>query len=71
MQGNFSDYRLMTLAETPPIDCAILASGGTAWGGIGEPSVAPSAPALCNAIFAATGKRIRKLPLKDADLSWT
>jgi len=70
VQGNFFDYRLMTLAETPPIDCAILESGGTAWGGIGEPSVAPSAPALCNAIFAATGKRIRRLPLKDVDLSW-
>jgi isoquinoline 1-oxidoreductase beta subunit len=70
VQGNFADYRLMTLAETPPIDCEILASGGAAWGGIGEPSVAPSAPALCNAIFAATGKRIRRLPLKDADLTW-
>jgi isoquinoline 1-oxidoreductase beta subunit len=46
-------------------------TGGKAWGGIGEPSVAPAAPALCNAIFAATGQRIRRLPLKHADLSWS
>ncbi|HTK33695.1 MAG TPA: xanthine dehydrogenase family protein molybdopterin-binding subunit [Caulobacteraceae bacterium] len=70
VQGNFNTYPLLKMAETPKIDVHLALTGGKAWGGIGEPSVAPLAPALCNAIFAATGKRIRKLPLKHADLSW-
>jgi CO/xanthine dehydrogenase Mo-binding subunit len=70
VQGNFNDYPLLTLAETPPMETHLVLTGGRAWGGIGEPSVAPIAPALCNAVFAATGKRVRKLPLKHADLTW-
>jgi isoquinoline 1-oxidoreductase beta subunit len=68
VQGNFNTYRLMRMAETPKIETYLRPSGGPRWGGIGEPSVAPVAPAVCNAIFAATGKRVRKLPLKDVDL---
>jgi isoquinoline 1-oxidoreductase beta subunit len=68
VQGNFNTYRLMRMAETPKIETYLRPSGGPRWGGIGEPSVAPVAPAVCNAIFAATGKRMRKLPLKDVDL---
>lgn len=68
VQTNFNSYRLMRLSETPKIECYIKPSGGPRWGGIGEPSVAPAAPALTNAIFAATGKRVRKLPLKNVDL---
>jgi isoquinoline 1-oxidoreductase beta subunit len=68
VDANFNTYRLMRLAETPKIETYLRTSGGPRWGGIGEPSVAPAAPALCNAIFAATGKRVRKLPLKDVDL---
>ena len=68
VQGNFNTYRLMKLGETPKIETHLAPSGGTKWGGIGEPSVAPIAPALCNAIFAATGIRVRKLPLKNVDL---
>ena len=68
VQGNFDSYRLLKMAETPKIETYLKLSGGPRWGGIGEPSVAPLAPALCNAIFAATGKRIRRLPLKGVDL---
>ena len=68
VEGNFDRYRLMRMAEVPKIETYLRQSGGPKWGGIGEPSVAPSAPALCNAIFAATGKRVRSLPLKNVDL---
>jgi isoquinoline 1-oxidoreductase subunit beta len=66
-QGNFDDYEMVRLAEMPVIETAVVPSGGF-WGGGGEPAVPPLAPALCNAIFAATGKRIRSLPLKGQDL---
>ena len=59
---------MLPMSETPKIEVHLQPSGGPRWGGIGEPSVAPIAPALCNAIFAATGKRVRKLPLKNVDL---
>ncbi len=68
VQGNFNSYPLLRMSETPKIETYLNLSGGPKWGGIGEPSVAPTAPALCNAIFAATGKRVRKLPLKNVDL---
>jgi isoquinoline 1-oxidoreductase beta subunit len=66
-QSNFHDYRAISLAEMPRVDSVVLQSGGF-WGGCGEPPVAVVAPALCNAIFAATGKRVRALPLKNHDL---
>ena len=69
VQANFNTYKLLKLSETPKIETYLHLSGGPRWGGIGEPSVAPVAPALCNAIFAATGKRVRKLPLKNVDLT--
>ena len=67
-QGNFDDYQMLRMAEMPTIETVLVPSGGF-WGGAGEVAVPPLAPALCNAIFAATGKRIRSLPLKDQDLS--
>ncbi len=61
-QGNFHNYPMLRLAQTPAIEVH-LAPSGRALGGIGEPGLPPLAPALTNAIFAATGKRIRKLPI--------
>jgi isoquinoline 1-oxidoreductase subunit beta len=66
-QSNFHDYPMLRMAEMPRVETVILASGGF-WGGVGETPVPPLAPALCNAIFAATGKRVRSLPLKNHDL---
>jgi isoquinoline 1-oxidoreductase subunit beta len=66
-QSNFHDYPMVRLAEAPKVESIIMPSGGF-WGGVGEPPPALVAPALCNAIFAATGKRIRALPLKNHDL---
>jgi isoquinoline 1-oxidoreductase beta subunit len=71
VQSNFHDYRMVRMAETPArIDVHLVPSGGPKWGGVGEPGLGPLAPALANAIFAATGKRVRRLPLSHADLSW-
>jgi len=67
-QSNFHDYPMLRMAEVPRVETVILASGDF-WGGVGETPVPPLAPALCNAIFAATGKRIRSLPIRNHDLS--
>ncbi|MCC8396669.1 xanthine dehydrogenase family protein molybdopterin-binding subunit [Paraburkholderia sp. MMS20-SJTR3] len=61
-QSNFTDYRMLRLNETPPIDVHLVKSG-EAPGGIGEPGTAALAPALTNAIYAATGTRLRQLPV--------
>ena len=66
-QSNFHDYPMLRMADVPRVETVILASGDF-WGGVGETPVPPLAPALCNAIFAATGKRIRSLPIKNHDL---
>jgi isoquinoline 1-oxidoreductase beta subunit len=66
-QANFDDYRMLCMAEMPKVECVLVPSGGF-FSGCGEQPVAVVAPALCNAIFAATGKRIRSLPLKRHDL---
>jgi isoquinoline 1-oxidoreductase subunit beta len=66
-QENFDTYPVLRMDEMPKVETVIVASGGF-WGGVGEPTIAVAAPAVLNAIFAATGKRIRSLPLKNADL---
>jgi isoquinoline 1-oxidoreductase beta subunit len=63
-QSNFDDYPMLRMAEAPKVETVLKPSGGF-WGGVGEPAVPPLAPALCNAVFAATGRRIRSLPLKN------
>ena len=63
-QANFDTAPVLRINEAPPeINVLILAEGGEKIKGVGEPGLPPFAPALCNAIFAATGKRIRKLPV--------
>jgi isoquinoline 1-oxidoreductase subunit beta len=69
VQGNFDTYRMVRLAEAPKIDVHLTPSGGKVWGGIAEVATAPIAAAVANAIFAATGKRIRSLPISDHDLT--
>jgi isoquinoline 1-oxidoreductase beta subunit len=67
-QANFDGYQMVRMADAPRIEVHLALTGGKKWGGIGEPGTAPIAPAVCNAIFAATGKRIRSLPIKNQDL---
>jgi isoquinoline 1-oxidoreductase beta subunit len=66
-QTNFDSYNVMRIDEMPKVEVVIVPTGDF-WGGVGEPTIAVAAPAVLNAIFAASGKRIRSLPLKDQDL---
>lgn len=66
-QTNFDSYNVMRMDEMPKVETIVMPSGGF-WGGVGEPTIMVAAPAVLNAIFAATGKRIRDVPLKDQDL---
>ena len=62
-QSNFHDYKMLRMDETPNITVEIINSGDVPIGGAGEPGLPPVAPALANAIFAATGERLRELPI--------
>ena len=66
-QGNFNDYQMLRFQDMPAVEVYIMDST-EAPGGVGEPGVPTLAPAVCNAIFAATGKRIRRLPIRPEDL---
>jgi isoquinoline 1-oxidoreductase beta subunit len=66
-ESNFHDFALPHLTEMPKVEVVFVPTGGF-WGGHGEPGALNVVPAVCNAVFAATGKRIRSLPLKDNDV---
>jgi isoquinoline 1-oxidoreductase beta subunit len=66
-QTNFDTYNVMRIDEMPKVETVIVPTGDF-WGGVGEPTIAVAAPAVLNAIFAATGKRIRAMPLMNHDL---
>ena len=66
-QRNFHDYPMLRMNEMPVVEVHIVPSTDK-MGGVGEPGVPPVAPAVANAIFAATGKRIRRLPIRPDDL---
>jgi isoquinoline 1-oxidoreductase subunit beta len=66
-QTNFDTYDSMRIAEMPNVETIIMPSGGF-WGGVGEPTIFVAAPAVLNAIFAATGKRLRSVPLREQGL---
>ena len=66
-QKNFDTYPVVRMQHMPRVESIVMPSGGF-WGGVGEPTIAVAAPAVLNAVFAATGKRIRELPLKNHSL---
>ncbi|HTD90402.1 MAG TPA: molybdopterin cofactor-binding domain-containing protein, partial [Burkholderiales bacterium] len=63
-QENFTTFNSMRIAQMPKVESIIMPSGGF-WGGVGEPTICVAAPAVLNAMFAATGKRVRSFPLKN------
>ncbi len=72
VQGNFDDYPMVRIADTPTIKVHFGGlTGGAKLTEAGEPPIAPPAPAIANAVFRATGKRIRALPFRNHDLSWS
>jgi len=68
VQANFNDYAMIRMNEAPPIEVYLVPST-EAPTGIGEPTVPVIAPAICNAIFSATGKRVRRLPIRSEDVA--
>lgn len=68
-QTNFDTYNSMRIAEMPKVESIIMPSGGF-WGGVGEPTICVAGPAVLNAYFAATGKRIRSVPLRDLNITF-
>jgi isoquinoline 1-oxidoreductase subunit beta len=70
INNNFDTYNLLRIDQMPHVETYFASSGGTRWGGLGEPAGPPTPPAVANAIYFATGKRIRSTPFRSHDLSW-
>jgi isoquinoline 1-oxidoreductase beta subunit len=68
VQANFGDYPILTIGEMPEVEVHIMPRRDDP-GGVGEPGVPPIAPAVANALFAATGRRIRALPIRAVNLT--
>ena len=68
-QENFDTYNSMRIAEMPKVEAIVMPSGGF-WGGVGEPTICVAGPAVLNAFFSATGKRIRSFPLKNHNIEF-
>ncbi len=68
VEEHFDTYPSMKLAQMPEVESTVMPSGGF-WGGVGEPTISVAAPAVLNAVYAATGKRIRHLPVKEQALA--
>jgi isoquinoline 1-oxidoreductase beta subunit len=66
VQKNFDTFRSIRLSQMPKVETIIIEGGGKDWGGVGEPTIAVAAPAVLNAIYRATGKRLRTVPLKNS-----
>jgi isoquinoline 1-oxidoreductase beta subunit len=65
LENNFDTYQMITMEDAPVMETHFALSGGDKWGGMGEPATPPVAPAVCNALYRITGRRIRSLPIKD------
>jgi isoquinoline 1-oxidoreductase beta subunit len=70
-QGNFDTYPVVLIKDAPKTEVHLALTGGKKWGGVGEPATAVIPAAVTNAIFAATGRRIRNLPIKNHSLAST
>jgi isoquinoline 1-oxidoreductase beta subunit len=68
-QTNFDTYNSMRISEMPKVEAIVMPSGGF-WGGVGEPTIGVAAPAVLNAYFAATGKRLRSVPLREQNITF-
>ena len=69
-QENFDTYNSMRIADMPVVESIIMPGRRTPWGGVGEPTICVAAPAVLNAYFHATGKRIRTIPLKNHNITF-
>ena len=67
---NFDTYNLLRIDQMPHVETIFASSGGKKWGGLGEPAGPPAPPAVANAIYYATGKRIRATPFRSQDMTW-